>query len=134
VVREMEQEKVISKVKSIYFQYEQKKYLPLRSPDLSILTAQESKHIDEVLALLAEKNATELSNYSHGDVPWKVTNDGEVISYKLVFQREDPYACRDYDALLEVAAGDDLIKALGPMPKEEYEYYENLTKKNAKRD
>lgn len=97
VVEDMEEKKEIERVKSKYFQYEQKKYLAHRDPDLSILSAQEVKHIDDVLARLSDKNANELSDYSHNDVPWKVHKPGEVISYETVFYRDSEYSVRNYD-------------------------------------
>ena len=87
----------IEKVKSKYFQYEQKKYLPLRFTNLKILSAQEIQHIDDVLNRLASKNATELSNYSHSDTPWRVHKMGEEISYESVFYRDDDHSVRNYD-------------------------------------
>ena len=87
----------IEKVKSAYFQHEQKKYLPRRQVDLKILSAQETQHIDEVLARLAWKNATELSDYSHSDTPWRVHQSGEEISYETVFYRDDDHSVRNYE-------------------------------------
>lgn len=100
VVEDMERKGEIEKIKSKYFQYEQKKYLPRREPDLHTLSAQEIKHIDEVLARLSDKNANELSDYSHEDVPWKVHKSGEIISYESVFYRDQEHSVRNYaDAL-----------------------------------
>ena len=87
----------IETVKSKYFQHEQKKYLPHRSPDLSILSAREKEHIDDVLARLSDKNAKELSDYSHGDIPWLTRNFGEPLSYESVFYRDEKYSVRNYD-------------------------------------
>ncbi len=87
----------IEKIKSRYFQHEQKKYLPRRSADLKILSAQEIQHIDEVLARLAWKNAKELSEYSHSDTPWRVHKIGEEISYETVFYRDNDHSVRNYD-------------------------------------
>lgn len=87
----------IEKIKSKYFQHEQKKYLPRRQADLKILSAQEIQHIDEVLSRLAWKNATELSNYSHSDTPWRVHKMGEEISYETVFYRDDDHSVRNYE-------------------------------------
>src|SRR3972149_4499077 len=92
VLENMEEKKEIERVKSSYFQYEQKKYLPRREPDLKSLSAQEIKHIDEVLARLSDKNAIELSDYSHNDVPWKVHKSGEIISYESVFYRDQEHS------------------------------------------
>ena len=70
IVDEMIEHKEIEKINSKYFNYEQKKYLPLRKPNLSKLKdAGELQHIDEVLARLSDKNGSELSEYSHNDVP-----------------------------------------------------------------
>ncbi|MDI6850199.1 MAG: DUF4065 domain-containing protein [Candidatus Saccharicenans sp.] len=96
VVEEMEKAGEIEQVKSKYFQYEQKKYLPGREPDLSLLSAREIKHIDEVLARLADKNARELSEYAHSDTPWIVHKDGEIISYETVFYRDVEHSVRNY--------------------------------------
>ncbi|NCN94780.1 DUF4065 domain-containing protein [Candidatus Wolfebacteria bacterium] len=97
VVEEMLDKNEIERVKSKYFQYEQKKYLPRREPDLRVLSAQEIKHIDEVLARLSDKNANELSDYSHSDIPWKVHESGEIISYESVFYRDPEHSVRNYD-------------------------------------
>ncbi|MFH1838035.1 MAG: type II toxin-antitoxin system antitoxin SocA domain-containing protein [Candidatus Kuenenbacteria bacterium] len=87
----------IEKIKSKYFQHEQKKYLPRRSADLKVLSAQEIQHIDEVLSRLAWKNATELSNYSHSDTPWRVHKIGEEISYETVFYRDEDHSVKNYE-------------------------------------
>ncbi|PJA49698.1 XRE family transcriptional regulator [Candidatus Shapirobacteria bacterium CG_4_9_14_3_um_filter_39_13] len=87
----------LEKIKSKYFQHEQRKYLPRRPADLKILSAQEIQHIDEVLSRLAWKNATELSNYSHSDTPWRVHKIGEEISYETVFYRDDDHSVRNYE-------------------------------------
>jgi len=97
IVEEMEEEDEIERVKSRYFQYDQKKYLPLRRSDLRRLSAQEVKHIDEVLARLSDKNANELTEYSHSDVPWRVHKDGEIISYESVFYRDMDHSVRNYE-------------------------------------
>lgn len=97
VVEDMKEKGEIEQVKSSYFQYDQKKYLPHRDPDLKNLSAQEIKHIDEVLARLSDKNANELSDYSHSDVPWRVHKQGEMISYESVFYRDQEHSVRNYD-------------------------------------
>ncbi len=87
----------LEKIKSKYFQHEQKKYLPRRPADLKILSAQEILHIDDVLARLAWKNAKELSAYSHSDTPWRVHKMGEEISYETVFYRDEDHSVRNYE-------------------------------------
>lgn len=95
IISEMIKSKEIEKVKSKFFQKEQKKYLPLRDACLDILSAKELKLIDEVLHRLANKNATQISEYSHGDIPWKVTQNQEIIEYETVFYRTPEYSVRN---------------------------------------
>jgi len=85
------------KIENKYFDHDQKKYLPIRNPDLTILNARELRHIDDVLARLGDKNATELSAYSHEDVPWLVHNYNEMISYESVFYRGEKHSVKNYD-------------------------------------
>ena len=95
VVNDMITDKEIEKIKSKHYQREQKKYLPLREAHLDSLSAKELKLIDEVLNRLADKNATQISEYSHGDIPWKVTANMEVIDYETVFYRTPEYSVRN---------------------------------------
>lgn len=89
----------IEPIRSRHFTYEQKKYLPRRTPDLSLLSGQELELIDEVLQRYGDKSATMLSEMSHRDTPWKATEDGENIDYELAFYRPEEFSVRDYDAL-----------------------------------
>ena len=95
IVEEMEGKDLI-KVGDEYFKYPQTKYLPKRKPDLTKLKAHEIKMIDEVIERLSDLNATEISEYSHNDVPWQATEEGEIIDYESVFYRTPPYSVRDY--------------------------------------
>ena len=97
VIEEMKRKKEIEEVKSQYFTFEQRKYLPHISADLSQLNGREVEMIDAVLARLSDKSASELSDYSHSDVPWMTHEEGEEISYESVFYRNDPYSVRKYD-------------------------------------
>jgi len=97
LVADMQKNGEIEKVQSKYFKYNQKKYLPRRKPNLTKLSAQEIQHIDDVLLRLANKNAKELSNYSHSDTPWRVHETGQVISYESVFYRDDEHSVRNYE-------------------------------------
>ncbi len=91
IVREMEGSDLI-KISDDYFKYPQTKYIPLRDPDLSKLKAQELQVINDVLNKLSDMNAIQISEYSHNDVPWLTTEDGEVIDYESVFYRTIPYS------------------------------------------
>jgi len=97
IVNKMIKEKEITRIKSKYFQYPQTKYLPLKRPDLSKLKANEIKVIDDVLNLLSDLNASQISEYSHNDIPWLTTEDQEIIEYESVFYRTSQYSVRDYN-------------------------------------
>lgn len=90
----------IAEVKSKYFTHDQKKYLPLIRANLAMLTGREIEHIDDVLARLSDKNANEISEYSHHDVPWLTRKVGEALSYESVFYRDEKYSVRNYDDAL----------------------------------
>lgn len=97
IVNDMQKNGEIEAVKSPYFKYEQKKYLPIKRPNLDMFSAREIEHIDNVLARLSDKNAREIENYSHEDIPWKVAEDGKPLSYESVFYRDEHYSVRNYD-------------------------------------
>ena len=96
IVRKMT-DKEIDRVKSSYFNFPQTKYLPLRKPDLTKLKASEIEVIDNVLNKLSDMNASQISDYSHNDVPWLTTEDGGIMEYESVFYRTAPYSVREYD-------------------------------------
>jgi transcriptional regulator with XRE-family HTH domain len=88
----------IVKIEGKYFNYPQRKYLPIREPDLTKLKdARELRHIDEVIARLGDKNATELSEYSHEDTPWLVAKENQPLNYEAVFYRTPKTSVRNYD-------------------------------------
>ena len=97
IIEDMQKNGELEAVKSNYFKYGQKKYLPRKRPDLDLLSAREIEHIDDVLARLSGKNAKEIENYSHGDIPWKSAQDGGQLSYESVFYRDEKYSVRNYD-------------------------------------
>lgn len=119
----------LERVRSRYFQYDQKKYLPHRKPNLNILSAVEVEQIDDVLARLSDKNGSELRAYSHDDVPWVATADQNDIDYDLVFQRAQPYSQRDHEMDFLDAAASDVLEHLPPLSEEEYNYYMSLPDK-----
>jgi len=97
IVDDMIQSHEVVKVREKYFNYPQRKYLPVRRPDLSVLSGREIEHIDDVLARLADKNAKEMENYSHEDIPWKTAENGKPLSYESVFYRDERYSVRNYE-------------------------------------
>lgn len=97
IIDDMQKNGEVEAVNSRYFKYDQKKYLPLKRPNLNKLSAREIEHIDEVLARLSDKNAKEIEKYSHEDIPWKTAEDGQPLSYESVFYRDERYSVRNYE-------------------------------------
>lgn len=97
IVKEMIKEGKIEEVTTKFFDKDQKKYIPVVSPDLSVFTGRELQHIDEEIARLGHKTAKELSDFSHQDVPWISTAIGKDIPYEAVFYRTKETSVRNYD-------------------------------------
>ena len=97
IMKEMQEQGELEAVKSQYFKYLQKKYLPRKRPNLDILSAREIEHIDDVLARLSDKNVAEIEKYSHEDIPWKSAETGKPLSYESVFYRDERFSVRNYD-------------------------------------
>lgn len=96
IVQRMITDGDIVKLSKKYFDYDQKRYLPRRAPALDKLSAREIVLVDDVLGRLSDMNAAQISAYSHQDVPWQTTDDGEVIDYEAVFYRTVQYSVRSY--------------------------------------
>ncbi len=98
IVEEMIRQGEIVKVTSKYFNHPQRKYLAVKNPDLTKLKdARELQHIDEVLARLGDKNAAELTEYSHEDIPWVIAKENKPLDYEAVFYRTPKTSVRNYD-------------------------------------
>lgn len=97
IVDEMIEERKITKSKVEYHGRPQNKYSALVDPDLDNFSAREIGHIDNVLERLSGKNAIEIERYSHGDIPWKISKDGQAIPYESVFYRDEVYSVRSYE-------------------------------------
>ena len=80
-----------------YHGYSQTRYMPLSKPNLSSLNANEKDVIDKVIDQYSDWSAAAISEYSHKDIPWLASKDGEAIDYELAFYREAPYTVRNYD-------------------------------------
>jgi transcriptional regulator with XRE-family HTH domain len=87
----------LQKIKTEYHNYPQTRYFPLEKPDLTDFKASEIEVIDRVIEQMSDWSAARISEYSHKDLPWEVTDEGKDISYELAFYRELPYSVRVYE-------------------------------------
>jgi len=97
IINQMLDQGQLQRVKTTYHGYPQTRYLPLEKADLSELRASEKEVIDRVIEQMSDWSAAMISEYSHKDLPWEVTDEGKDISYELAFYRELPYSVRVYD-------------------------------------
>jgi transcriptional regulator with XRE-family HTH domain len=97
IVDKMVETRELELVETACFSHTQKKYLPTVEADLTSLSAQEIKHIDEVLERLGDKNASELSLLSHRDVPWITAEPNKRIDYQMVMYRTDATSQRELE-------------------------------------
>ena len=65
------------------------------------LKASEKEVIDRVVEQMSDWSASAVSNYSHNDIPWLASKEGEVIDYELAFYREAPFSVRNYGEEIE---------------------------------
>ena len=93
----MLEKKQLQRVKTTFHGYPQTRFIPLQKADLRMLKASEKEIIDRVIEQMADWSATVISDYSHKDLPWIASKDGEIIDYELVFYRDIPFSVRNYD-------------------------------------
>jgi transcriptional regulator with XRE-family HTH domain len=91
----------LQRVKTEYHGYSQTRYLPLIKANLMELKASEKEIIDRVIDQMSDWSASAISNYSHKDMPWLASKEGEEINYELAFYREAPYSVRNYGNEIE---------------------------------
>jgi transcriptional regulator with XRE-family HTH domain len=101
IIGQMIKKKQLQRVKTNYYGYPQTRYLPLEKADLTELKASEKEIIDRVIDQLSDWSAAAISNYSHKDMPWLASKEGEEINYELTFYRDAPFSVRNYGDEIE---------------------------------
>lgn len=103
IIGQMIENGQLQRVKTDYHGFPQTRYLPLEKPDLRELKASEKEIIDRVIEQMSDWSATAISNYSHKDMPWLASIEGEDINYELVFYRDTPFSVRNYGDEMEAS-------------------------------
>lgn len=101
IIGQMIEKGQLQRVKTEYNGYPQTRYLPLKKADLTELRASEKDIIDRVIEQMSDWSAAAISNYSHKDMPWLASKEGEEINYELAFYRDAPYSVRNYGDEIE---------------------------------
>lgn len=84
--------------------YPQERTIALDEADMSIFSMQETATIDGVIDALKCHTATNVSDFSHKDIPWLLTRNGEEIPYHAVFVRRQEPVPMEYLAMIQDAA------------------------------
>lgn len=101
IISQMMENRQIKRIKTEYYDKIQTRYIPLSKADLSELKASEKEVIDKVIEQLSDWTAAAISSYSHKDMPWMASKEGEDINYELVFYRDVPFSVRNYGNEIE---------------------------------
>ena len=96
LITDMMKKGQLQRIKTEYHGYPQTRYIPLKKADLTKMTAAEKDIIDRVIERFSDWSASAISDYSHKDMPWKATEEGDLIDYELAFYRESPFSVRTY--------------------------------------
>jgi transcriptional regulator with XRE-family HTH domain len=96
IIGQMIEKGLLQRVKTEYHGYPQTRYLPLEKADLTELRASEKEVSDKVIEQMSDWSAGAISNYSHKDMPWLASKEGEEINYELAFYRDAPFSVRNY--------------------------------------
>ena len=99
IVSQLASQGRLVEVKSKFFDRDQTKYIPVAEADVSSLSGQELKHIDDEIERLGHLTAKQLSELSHKDTPWLVAKDRQEIDYEYVFYRPEETSVREYEPL-----------------------------------
>ena len=101
IIGQMLEKNQVERLKTEYHGYPQTRYFPLIKPDLTLLKASEKEVIDKVIHQYSDWSAAAISTYSHKDMPWLASKEGEEIDYELAFYREAPFSVRNYGNEIE---------------------------------
>jgi len=96
IIGQMMEKGMIQRIKTEYYDKMQTRYIPLAKADLTELKASEKEVIDKVIEQMSDWSASAISSYSHKDMPWLASKEGEEINYELAFYRDAPFSVRNY--------------------------------------
>ena len=98
-ITQLKQENRIEENKEMVVTFPKYTYQSLTEPPLTNFTQKEINVIEENILKLSDMSSAEISNYSHGDRPWKISDENEELNYEAVFYRKPEYSVRDYSEI-----------------------------------
>jgi len=89
LLKKMESEGKIHVEQDFLGRYPHIRYYPKVRPDMGIFSAAEAGHLEDVSRRFEHWSASQMTNQTHEEYPWKITPFGKVIDYHLAFRLED---------------------------------------------
>ncbi len=89
-----------------YFGKKQNRLVPLKPVD-TLLSRDERRLVDEVISEFWHMDARQISNYSHSEYGWRLTDEGETIPYSSAFFSPDPLTQEQIERGQELARLDE---------------------------
>jgi len=99
---EMLTDKLIRIVRRPVYDHSRQRVLPLRDPDYDLFSAREISIVDGWIRFFWNKNAKDVSAYSHGKA-WKLARESDLIPYEAVFISDDPVTYQEVARVKELA-------------------------------
>ncbi|MBA3868620.1 MAG: SocA family protein [Anaerolineae bacterium] len=104
VLAHMEQEHAIGIRKVPYYSQEQHRVFALIEPELNkFFSANDIRLVDDIIHQYWNMNATEISDYSHNLLGWKVAEINEPIPYESSLLSDEPLSADEIAELQELA-------------------------------
>jgi len=85
-----------------------KRLVPLRSPDVSLLSGDELAMLDQAIAVERARSAGDGSRASHAEPGWLMVEENETIPYETAFLRQPVVTARVRRRVAQLAAGRSL--------------------------
>lgn len=86
-----------------YFNTVQQRPVAMRSPDVTVFSLEEMEIVNEVIDELWSLTARQVSDLSHEEYGWRLTNEGETIHYRTFLLSSDPFTSDDIELGKQVA-------------------------------
>lgn len=96
-IKELEDEGKIERFAIPSGNFWQQKFLSLEYPSTELLNRKELQRIGDDIDIYSRMNARRISEFSHKDIPYKATKDGDIINYEKVFYRDSFFSVREYE-------------------------------------
>jgi uncharacterized phage-associated protein len=88
-----------------YFNGVQERIVPIKHPDLAAFSDDEIAIIDQVVEFFWFYNATQISDFSHMELGWRVTEDRQTIPYETAWISPEPLSAEQIELGQRIAAG-----------------------------